>query len=91
MANSSSDNLDNKVDILTEQVGRLTEGLTDFRMRMEASVEEFRSDLAEIKLTIKEQAEVSKRQAESSIRQAETADRLARVVETLIQQKISRE
>ncbi len=78
------DNLDNKLDILIEQIGRLTEGiaefrlstqesLTEFRLTMQQSMTEFRADLAEIKETTRVQAE--------------TAARLARIVETLIERQ----
>jgi hypothetical protein len=52
-----SNNGDNKLDVLIDQVGHLTEGLT-----------EFRADMAEIKTMIREQSEVSKRQAETTDR-----------------------
>jgi hypothetical protein len=52
-----SNNGDNKLDVLIDQVGHLTKGLT-----------EFRADMAEIKTMIREQSEVSKRQAETTDR-----------------------
>jgi hypothetical protein len=52
-----SNNGDNKLDVLIDQVGHLTEGLT-----------EFRADMVEIKTMIREQSEVSKRQAETTDR-----------------------
>jgi len=78
MMNPSNSNLDEKIDILVDQVGRLTEGLTKFRLDMQHSITEFRADLAEIKAMVKDQSE-------TSTRQAETADRLVRIVEVLLE------
>jgi hypothetical protein len=52
-----ANNGDSKLDVLVDQVGHLTEGMT-----------EFRADMAELKNMIREQNEISKRQAETADR-----------------------
>lgn len=61
-----------KLDVLIDQVGRLTEGIT-----------EFRADMAEIKGLVREQLAVAQAQAESIQRLAETTDRQTAVSERL--------
>ncbi|NET60420.1 MAG: hypothetical protein F6K47_31055 [Symploca sp. SIO2E6] len=80
-----------RIDLLIEQVGRLTEGLTEFRLSMtesitefraamEQSMNEFRADMAEIKLT-------TRQQAETAASQAETTAKLVAIVERLLAEK----
>jgi methyl-accepting chemotaxis protein len=97
MTTDRLDSIDEKLELLVDQVGRLTEGLPEFRM-----------DMAEIKDMIRQQAEVSIRQsenidrlsadiaelkdvvqqqAETAKQQAETAARLSRIVEQLLQER----
>jgi methyl-accepting chemotaxis protein len=90
MTTDRLDSIDEKLELLVDQVGRLTEGLPEFRM-----------DMAEIKDMIRQQAEVSIRQSENIDRlsadiaelkdmvqqQAETAARLSRIVEQLLQER----
>jgi methyl-accepting chemotaxis protein len=61
-----------KLDVLVDQVGRLTEGLT-----------EFRADMAEIKGLVREQLAVSQSQTENIKRLAETTERQMVVSERL--------
>jgi methyl-accepting chemotaxis protein len=61
-----------KLDVLVDQVGRLTEGLT-----------EFRADMAEIKGLVREQLTVSQSQTENIKRLAETTERQMIVSERL--------
>lgn len=61
-----------KLDVLIDQVGHLTEGLT-----------EFRADMAEIKGLVREQLAVSQSQAESIRRIAETTEKQNAVSERL--------
>jgi predicted RNase H-like nuclease (RuvC/YqgF family) len=97
MTNSSS-NHSNNLEILTDQVGRLTEGLTEFRLSMEQSSAEFRADLANFRAETEyssaefrvEMSEFRKDMADLKAtvqRQSETTDRLVRIVETLIQRQ----
>ncbi len=53
MTHSSNSILGKNIDILMAQVGRLTEGLAEFRFDMQHSITEFRADLVEIKAMIK--------------------------------------
>ncbi|NES18580.1 MAG: hypothetical protein F6K41_06530 [Symploca sp. SIO3E6] len=69
-----------RIELLIEQVGRLTEGLTEFRLSMEQSMNEFRADMAEIKLT-------TRQQAETAASQAETTAKLVAIVERLLAEK----
>jgi hypothetical protein len=64
---------EDRLDLLTDQVGRFTEGLTEFRMAMERNHQEFNQKLDRIAATTE--------------RQAETADRLVKIVELLVQQR----
>jgi methyl-accepting chemotaxis protein len=61
-----------RLDVLVDQVGRLTEGLT-----------EFRADMAEIKGLVREQLTVSQSQTENIKRLAETTERQMIVSERL--------
>lgn len=78
----SDNNGVDKLDILIDQVGRLTDSLS-----------EFRSDMAEIKGLVREQLTVAQTQAESikqqmavSERRASTVEQQAQLVEALIRQ-----
>jgi methyl-accepting chemotaxis protein len=61
-----------KLNVLVDQVGRLTEGLT-----------EFRADMAEIKGLVREQLAVSQSQTENIKRLTGTTERLAETTERL--------
>jgi hypothetical protein len=78
---SDYSNLDEKLEILIDQVALLTEAVTigfqDFRQEL-AVVKEFRQDFAEIKEMIKEQSATAKEQSA-------TTARLVKIVEALIQ------
>jgi hypothetical protein len=78
MNQPSPSNLDLKIEALTDQIGRMTEGITEFKLEIQRNRAEFRADLAELKSMIQAQAEISRQQAA-------TTDRLVGVVETLIQ------
>jgi hypothetical protein len=79
MSENSSNALDDKIEALTDQVGRLAEGLINFRLEMQRGTTELRAYLAAREAAIERQNEIS-------MRQVETTDRLVRIVETLIQQ-----
>ncbi|NCJ06449.1 hypothetical protein GS597_07980 [Synechococcales cyanobacterium C] len=63
----------NQLAVLIDQVGRLTEGLT-----------EFRADMADIKERVREQLVVAQAQAENINRLAETTDRQTILSERLV-------
>jgi hypothetical protein len=65
--------VEQSLEVLTEQVGRLTEGLY-----------EFRADLRGIKGILQRQTEFNQQQAETAASQAETTASLVRIVEKLL-------
>jgi methyl-accepting chemotaxis protein len=69
---------DQKLEIVTDQVGRLTEGLTELKLLIQQQAE-----------TARQQAESIDRLSRIAERQAETADRLATTVDRLIQERQS--
>ncbi len=88
---------DDKIDILIDQVGRLTEVVMMGFQDMRAEFRDMRTELAEIKEitrqqaeTAKQQAEVAKQQAEVAKQQAEGIAKLAGIVESLLQRESSR-
>ncbi len=88
-ANQRFDRIDEKLETLIDQVGRLTEGLVDLRLTVERqadTVDRLLSEgLADIKATIERQMIVAERQAETVDRQAATVDRLVKIVDNLLQ------
>lgn len=62
---SSFDRLEQKLEILTEQVGRFTEGLTDLRVQEQQRHQEAMAEFAEIREIVRQQAEVARQQADS--------------------------
>jgi methyl-accepting chemotaxis protein len=79
-----------KIDILIDQVGRLTEGLTDIKQLVERvahTTEQQEQNISRLTTLFEQQ---SQRQAETTDRlerQAETTDRLVRIVESLLEQR----
>lgn len=65
-----------KLDLLIEQVGRLTEGLTEIKVLIYEQAE-----------TAERQAAVAERQAAVAERQSVSIDRLTAIVETLVQRQ----
>ncbi|MBW4474471.1 MAG: hypothetical protein KME45_29465 [Stenomitos rutilans HA7619-LM2] len=57
MTHASNGNLSPKMDVLIDQVGKLTEGITEFRLSMKQSTLEFRADLTEIKAVVQQQSD----------------------------------
>ena len=45
----AQDNSNDKLDILIDQVGRFTEGITEFQLAMTQASEAFRTDLADLR------------------------------------------
>ncbi len=97
-ANQRFDRIDEKLEILIDQVGRLTEGLVDIKLTVERqmAVAErqaetvdrlLREGLADIKLTVERQVVVAERQAETMDRQAAAVDRLVTIVDNLLLQR----
>lgn len=76
-----------KIEILIDQVGRMTESITELRM----SVTDLRgavvSGFAELKAITERQAESIERLAQTAERQERNTDRLVGIVETLIQER----
>ncbi|MGJ3254332.1 MAG: hypothetical protein ACFE0J_24835 [Elainellaceae cyanobacterium] len=68
--------MDEKLEVLIDQVGRLTEGLT-----------EFRSDMRDIKNSIRELTETNRQVAETTRQQAETTANLVRIVDRLLDER----
>jgi hypothetical protein len=88
---SISNNSDQKLDILVEQVGRITEGLTEIRVTLQEQVEVGKRQderLDRLGEKLDRIAERQDRQAETTARQVETTDRLTRIVENLLQRPI---
>lgn len=71
--NPEYNRVEQSLEILTEQVGRLTEGFY-----------EFRADLREIKDILQRQTEFNQQQAETAASQAGTTASLVRIVEKLL-------
>ena len=81
---------DDKIDILIDQVGRLTEVVMMGFQDMRAEFRDMRTELAEIKEITRQQAETAKQQAEVAKQQAEGIAKLAGIVESLLQRESSR-
>ncbi len=79
-----------KLDILIDQVGRLTEGLTDIRQLVERvahTTQQQEQNISRLTTLFEQQ---SQRQAEATDRlerQAETTDRLVWIVESLLEHR----
>ncbi|MGJ3252799.1 MAG: hypothetical protein ACFE0J_16955 [Elainellaceae cyanobacterium] len=69
--------LDEKLEILIDQVGRLTEGLTDIKLTTQQQAEVARQN-----------AEIAWQNAETSRQQIEAVNRLTRIVEALIDARV---
>ncbi|MGI0489309.1 hypothetical protein ACN4EK_28175 [Pantanalinema rosaneae CENA516] len=102
MTYSSDNQLDSKVELLIDQVGRLTEGMVEYRLQWQAEMADFRSGLSEFRTEMREGLSEFRTEMQQSMtefradmaelkattqRQAETVDRLVRIVETLIERK----
>ncbi|NJO53354.1 MAG: hypothetical protein HC840_32540 [Leptolyngbyaceae cyanobacterium RM2_2_4] len=87
MTSQSSTHSDDRIDILVDQVRRLTEGITEFRLSMERSSAEFRAALAEFRTDMAELKTTVQRQAATAEHLVQTTDRPVRIVETLIQRQ----
>ncbi len=76
--------IDEKLEILIEQVGHLTEGLVDLKLTAERQAETvdrlLSEGLTDIKVTIERQVVVAEQQAE-------TVDLLVKIVDNLLQQR----
>jgi methyl-accepting chemotaxis protein len=81
---SISNNSDQKLDILVEQVGRITEGLTEIRVTLQEQVEVGKRQDERLD----RMAERLDRQAEATDRQMQITDRLTRIVENLLQRPL---
>lgn len=68
---------DDHLDILINQVGRLTEGLTEIKSLVER-----------VALTTEQQAEVARQQAAIAEKQAASVERLTQIVENLLQRSL---
>ncbi len=90
-ANQQFDRIDEKSEILIDQVGHLTEGLVDLKLTVERQAETvvclLSEGLADIRATIERQVVVAERQAETMDRQATAVDRLVTIVNNLLQQR----
>lgn len=62
---SSLDRIEHNIESLTEQVGRLTEGLTDLRVQEQQRHQEAMAEFTEIREIVRQQAEIARQQAES--------------------------
>ncbi|NEP10210.1 MAG: hypothetical protein F6K14_08320 [Symploca sp. SIO2C1] len=72
-----------RLDLLIEQVGRFTEGLTEFRVVMTESMTEFRTSLAALDQRLDRIAVTTERQAASIDRLAITAESQQQSIEQL--------
>lgn len=72
--------LDNKLDLLIDQIGRLTEGLTEFRSTMQEG-------FAELKAITDRQAATAERQALTIERQSLAIERLALMLERTMERE----
>ncbi|NJK28783.1 MAG: hypothetical protein HC940_00865 [Acaryochloris sp. SU_5_25] len=69
-----------KLDVLIDQVGRLTEGMTDIKQLVERvahTTEQQEQNISRLTTLFEQQSQ----------RQAETTDRLVRIVESLLEQR----
>ena len=76
--------LDTKLDLLIEQRGRLTEGLTEFRVTMQEGFTSHDIRLDRIVEATERQATVAERQALTIERQSLAIERLALILERQI-------
>ncbi|NEP62486.1 MAG: hypothetical protein F6K31_37085 [Symploca sp. SIO2G7] len=91
-----------RIDLLIEQVGRFTEGLTEFRLSMTESITEFRAameqnttefraameqSMNEFRADMAEIKLTTRQQAETAASQAETTAKLVAIVERLLAEK----
>jgi len=72
-----------RLDLLIEQVGRLTEGLTEFRVVMTESMTEFRTSLTALDQRLDRIAVTTERQAISIDRLTATAESQQQSIEQL--------
>ncbi len=83
--------IDEKLEILIDQVGHLTEGLVDLKLTVERQAETvdrlLTGGLTDIKVTIERQVVVAEWQAETMDRQAAAVDRWVTIVDNLLQQR----
>ncbi|XGV94930.1 MAG: hypothetical protein ACAF41_19575 [Leptolyngbya sp. BL-A-14] len=83
-----------KLDILTDQIGHFTEGLTELRMlaqeqtaqmqQQTAQMSHITDGLEELKALVQEQSATAKQQAEAAKQQADTVKILAESVASLV-------
>ncbi|MCL6433322.1 MAG: hypothetical protein K6T90_03755 [Leptolyngbyaceae cyanobacterium HOT.MB2.61] len=78
MTRSRQSDSPDRIDILIDQVGYLTEVIT-------VGFQDFRAELAELKEITRQQAETARQQAETAKQQAESVARLIGIMETLLQ------
>jgi methyl-accepting chemotaxis protein len=76
----NNNNGQTSIEALTEQVGRLTEGLTEFKTVMSDGLTDIRNLVERIALTTEQQAAVAQTQAAS-------VDRLTKIVEGLLENR----
>lgn len=65
--------LDSKLDILTDQIGRMTEGLTELKILIQQQAQ-----------IAQQQAETARQQADTAAQQTQNIDRLTRIIEQLV-------
>lgn len=65
-----------KLDVLIDQVGRLTEGLTEVRLSTENQHSQFMAEIKELKTSIARIAKTSEQQAETAKIQADNVAQL---------------
>lgn len=88
------DTIDHRLEIITEQIGRLTESTTEFRADMaeikdaikaqSVQISHLTDGMAEFRADMAEIKETVREQAKVSQQQAESVARLSRIVEQLL-------
>lgn len=76
-----------KLDILTDQIGHFTEGLTELKVLVQEQSEQvghITDGLTELKALVQEQSETAKQQAAIAKQQADTVKSLAESVSSLL-------
>lgn len=80
----SNGNGQTSIDALTEQVGRLTEGLTELKVVLSDGLTEIKDSVARVASTVEEVSEMTRQQAAVAQTQSTSVDRLTKIVEGLL-------
>ncbi|MGB8701001.1 MAG: hypothetical protein WCD18_16435 [Thermosynechococcaceae cyanobacterium] len=75
------------LNVLTEQIGRLTEVVTVGFAEMKDGMTDLKDGMSELKAIVREQAETSKRQEHHISRLVDTVARQAEIVDALIRDR----